>query len=135
MDRISLFCMILFVLFFVYGCVSTAVPDKNQPAALEIENSTPFEVRHIYAKPVQGNEWGHDLLEGKSILPFGTALVYLQDGSYELKAEILVNNGIITVDDSLDFKSGKQYVWTISEEAWLSGAGGDYEYMDTYEYM
>ncbi|MBN2531576.1 MAG: hypothetical protein JXB88_01725 [Spirochaetales bacterium] len=147
MNRINRFSLILLILFCVYGCITVGVLKEN--ATLEIQNSTPYVIKHIYAKPVQGNEWGPDLLKNKTILPFGKTLVHFPDGPYKLKAEVLVDNKIFTVNDGLDFSPGKRYIWTISEGAWLdslSGSGNygyvnsygyidSYEYLDTYEYM
>jgi hypothetical protein len=137
MKRILFFCLIFSVLCILYGCVSAAVQGEKEPVTLEVENSTPFEVNHLYAKTPGENEWGEDLLHNKGILPFGKTFVRFPDGLYELKAEILVHNEKIIVKDSLDFKSGKQYVWVISEENWAYAANGksDYRYLDSYEYL
>jgi len=136
MNRMTLLYLPLFVLFFISGCITLDVEPEEQLATLEIENSSPYEIKHIYAKNSLDNEWGMDLLKNKSILPFSSSYIKVPGGSYKLKAEVLVNNEMITVEDGLDFTSGKQYLWTISEEAWLSmfRGNGSYEYMDTYGY-
>jgi len=126
----------LCIIFFLTGCVSMTPKDSRKFAVLEIDNTTEYEIVHIYAKMEHENNWGPNLLSKKGIPPNTMRKIQVPNGQFILKAEIIVKDNLLIKEHNLEILSGKNYHWTLSDEAWLNTKGMGYDYLgDTYSYM
>ncbi|MBN1696259.1 MAG: hypothetical protein JW881_01985 [Spirochaetales bacterium] len=131
--RVTFFIVIGTILLFS-TCLSLEPPEKEYFTTLEVENNSPYEIQHLYAKLGGESGWGPDLLKGRTILPGNRVSVNIPGGEFDLKADIFVGNQLVNVKESLKIVLGKTYSWTISQDIWL-GQGVSYEYLNTYEYL
>lgn len=141
--RILLLFLCALIIISFLGCISFNYregekkgdePEKEQ-AALTVENSTQYEIKHVYYLKEGEKQWSADILNGEVISANSKFKTNLPQGEYLLKVEFEVNDSLISYEDHYSFKAGKSYVWQISEDAWPFPFADTYQYLgDTYSY-
>lgn len=134
----ALFFLLLLQLSITCATVTTTYTGaaaKAEPMNLVVENTTPYEISHIYAAALNQEDWGDDLLEYEPLDADTFAELNLPQGVYKLKAEILVDNELHIIEEMINFFPGKKYLWKINSAVWI-GHNGSYEYLQgNYSYL
>lgn len=133
--------ILIIMIFIFFSCISVNYKEKKEDepekeeVTLTVENSTQYEIKHVYYLKEGGEQWSADILKGKIISSNSKFQTNLPKGEYLLKVEFVVNDSLISYEDQYSFKAGKSYVWQISEDEWPFPFADTYQYLgDTYSY-
>ena len=136
----SLFFLVFITTFF--GCVSVSYRESKKEniqenqATITIENTTQYEIKHVYYLKQGEKNWSTDILDGKTISTNSKFVTNIPQGNYLLKIDFLVNHSLISYEETYLFEAGKSYMWSISEDEWPFPFTDTYQYLgDTYSYL